>query len=84
MRGLTNAERAELLRAELPEQSDEVTAYALQARGLVGPWVCHGCGEPESCCTPGCRSRWLVAHLTAQGALALRIDAAARALTGVA
>jgi hypothetical protein len=80
VRGLSAEERAELLRAGQPEQSDAMTVEALKQRGLVGPWYCYGCGLAEPCSTVGCCSTWSVAHPTASGLLALRLDAAARAL----
>jgi hypothetical protein len=77
MRGLTNEERQALEPGDL-ELSDEV-CERLEARGLLVESDCEDCGAVRGDCD--CPRQYVEA--TALGQLALRLDAAARAVTGV-
>lgn len=83
MRGLTNEERWALRDDHKGVMSEEVFA-ALTARGLLVEGSCCGCGMPVSLCPPECDCELGTTITTPTGLLALRLDAAARALTGVA
>jgi hypothetical protein len=79
VRGLTDQERTWLTE---PNAFDLETCVrvcaALEARGLVAGASC-ACGGPPDC---PCPEEDVVADLTPIGELALRLDAAARAMGG--
>lgn len=77
MRGLTNEERRALEPGDL--QLSEDLCEQLEKRGLLVESDCEDCGALRGECD--CPRQYL--ETTALGLLALRLDAAARALTGV-
>ncbi len=77
MRGLTDEERWFLTTTE--NITNDELAVRLEARGLMVESNC-GCGGPIDC---QCSCSIIEMRNTAAGDLALRLDAAARALGGV-